>query len=87
MNTASASAIALDAIVLAYLKGDEAVPSEVGDGFAITTTEDGGLQLALHWTDPADGVRLAALRTTPAVSARILDKLARAGLIPSEGRA
>lgn len=37
--------------MFAPLTGDEAVPRAAGDGFAITTTADGGLQLALYWTD------------------------------------
>jgi hypothetical protein len=50
-----------DAIVIAYMEGEEAMPEAVGDGFAVSSTEDGGMQLALHWNDMVDGTRRTVL--------------------------
>lgn len=43
-----------DAIMIVYGEGKEAMPAAVGEGFCATTTKDGGLQLALYWTDRHD---------------------------------
>lgn len=51
MNEPTTYATSLDAIALAYQEGANAMPSEVGDGYSIVTTPDGGIQLAIYWDD------------------------------------
>lgn len=71
-------AASIDAIMLVYAEGAEAMPDSVGDGFTITTTEDGGLQLAIYWDD---GTEKPPVRRTLLVQGgmlRFFDSLAEA---------
>lgn len=49
--------IARDTVMFVYGQGAEALPEELGEGVCMTTTKDGGLQLAFYFTDLIDGER------------------------------